>query len=437
MRIKYYETAWRDISNTPGWFGKLCLLALVNFIPVFGQIVTFGYLYGWAREIAWGVHAPMPAKLFNNDDGKFWRRGWFVLVITLAFALVPAIVMSIGQAMQGLGFEVAANSQANANAAMMGLGSFVYLVGAVFAFLMSMLAWIGSMRTSIYDRLSAGFQLGKIWKMFRRDTGGIFRILGMELLISLIVGIILSFIIGILLFFVMFAGVAGLAAAGYTMGAVDHMSTAQATQMLLSFMAAAGPVGILCLIICMFACGLATSFVYALVFRAVGYWTAQFDVPHWRGQNDPMPFEADPQMAQPLQQVQTPYDYSGGQGQAGYPGQEQGQPPMGYQQQPQAYYQPEAQSQVQPQATQPVVGFGQVTQPAVDPAQAAQPAVDPAQAATPVVEPIQAVEPQSPAQPHAAEAQAAQSITETVPIAQDAPATGSSDSQTGGDNGTL
>ena len=29
----------------------------------------------------------------------------------------------------------------------------------------------------------------------------------------------------------------------------------------------------------------------ALVVRAVGQWTCQFDVANWRGQDDPMPFE--------------------------------------------------------------------------------------------------------------------------------------------------
>ena len=75
MQIKYFQTAWNDVKNSPGWFGKMCLLALVNFIPIFGSIVSYGYLYGWAREIAWGVHQPMPASIFSNDDGKFWRRG--------------------------------------------------------------------------------------------------------------------------------------------------------------------------------------------------------------------------------------------------------------------------------------------------------------------------------------------------------------------------
>ena len=32
-------------------------------------------------------------------------------------------------------------------------------------------------------------------------------------------------------------------------------------------------------------------FVEMMIVRALGYWTRQFDVPAWRGQDDPMPFE--------------------------------------------------------------------------------------------------------------------------------------------------
>ena len=33
MQIKYFQTAWNDVKNSPGWFGKMCLLALVYGYP--------------------------------------------------------------------------------------------------------------------------------------------------------------------------------------------------------------------------------------------------------------------------------------------------------------------------------------------------------------------------------------------------------------------
>ncbi len=305
QQIQYFKTAWGDIKNSPGWFGKLCLLALLNFIPIFGQIVMFGYLYGWAREIAWGTHEPLPTRIFANEDGKLYRRGWFILVLVFVVAVVPSIVMSIGSNMQGVGFwGVAANSHAAASSIMAGIGFLIYLVGLVGAFFLSILAWIGSMRISIYDRLSAGFQIGKLWKMFRHDTGGIMRIFGMNLLVGLIIGIILSILYTIVIFLIIFAGIAGLAASGYNVNAIQHMSDAQAAAMVLQFIAGAGVVGFFGFIILAFVTYVAQAFVMLLVARAMGYWTRQFDVPRWRGQDDPMPFEtAPPAAAAPMNPV--------------------------------------------------------------------------------------------------------------------------------------
>ncbi len=65
------------------------MLGLVSLVPIFGWIVVAGYLYGWARDIAWGVHAPLPAHVFGNEDGRLYSRGFFVLVISFVCSLIP------------------------------------------------------------------------------------------------------------------------------------------------------------------------------------------------------------------------------------------------------------------------------------------------------------------------------------------------------------
>ena len=81
MQTGYFNAAWQDIKNTPGWFGKLILLSLLSFVPIFGWLVVLGYLYGWARDIAWDVHGPMPKHIFGNEDRKLYSRGFFAMVI--------------------------------------------------------------------------------------------------------------------------------------------------------------------------------------------------------------------------------------------------------------------------------------------------------------------------------------------------------------------
>ena len=78
MNIKYFRTASNDISASEGWFKTILLLGLISFIPIFGIIVVMGYAFGWAREIAWGTRAPLPKKIFGNEDGMY-SRGFFAL----------------------------------------------------------------------------------------------------------------------------------------------------------------------------------------------------------------------------------------------------------------------------------------------------------------------------------------------------------------------
>ncbi len=301
MRIQYFQTAWNDIKNSQGWFGKLCLLALIGLIPIFGQIVVFGYLYGWAREISWGVHEPLPARIFGNEDGKLYRRGWFILLVVLVFSLIPGIITGMGSSLQQVALYSAMANEVTANAgASAAIGGIMYLIGIALALFFSILAWIGSMRVSIYDRLSTGFQFGKIWKMFRHDTGGIMRIFGMNLLVGLILGILLSIVITILMMLVVFAGAAGLASAGYTPESFDYISDTEAMRIFAQLLSSVGLIGIICLTLAVFLGNVTSIFTEMLVARALGYWTWQFDVPQWRGKDDPLPFELNQPM-QPLQ----------------------------------------------------------------------------------------------------------------------------------------
>ena len=56
---RFFGRAWASLGSTRNVFGKLCLLALLQLVPVVGQIVTFGYFLGWLREAAWGMETPM------------------------------------------------------------------------------------------------------------------------------------------------------------------------------------------------------------------------------------------------------------------------------------------------------------------------------------------------------------------------------------------
>lgn len=346
MQIQYFQTAWNDLKQSPGWFGRLLLLGLLMFVPILGVIVMYGYFFGWARDIAWGVRNPLPERIFGNEDGKLYRRGFFALVISFVMGLIPAIVNLIGDSLSGGGLSMMSQpssydpygfSSASAvpSAGALLASGILSLISMVLSLAVLFFQWVGTMRMSIYDRLSAGFQIKKIWAMLRYDSGGILRIFGMYLLLSLAM-VVITFV---LVFIFILAFVSALAQSG---GAGDSS--------LASVIAAGGLVGVLALIIFGYALVVYSVFIQGLLSRALGYWTRQFNVPAWRGQEDPMPFEMmggfDAQAYSQPQQQSQPFGY-GAQSQAS---------PMSYQPQQSQPFAPQAQ---QPFAGQHTASFPQ------------------------------------------------------------------------------
>lgn len=273
MEKGYFAAAWGDITKSPGWFSKIMRLGLLCLIPVFGLIVLYGYLYGWARDIAWNVHRPMPDKIFGNEDGKLYKRGFFILVIGFVFSLIPGLFNVITSMITGVSLFGSVYSH-DLTPAVGGvfLGFLFSIAGLVLTFAVVFFVWVGSMRTSLYGTLSSGFQIGKIWAMLRYDFMGLLRIFGMYLLSSLIIGVALVVVFLILVF------VGILIAVPF----IDSSSALAAVMVI---------VAILFFLLFIVACFAMSVFVTALVSRALGYWTRQFQVNLWGGQEDPMPFE--------------------------------------------------------------------------------------------------------------------------------------------------
>jgi len=326
MQQGYFGTAWNDIKNSPKWLSKMMVMALLFFIPIFGPIVVAGYLYGWARDIAWGVHSPMPAKIFGNEDGRLYSRGFFALVIAFVFMIVPSVLETIFSAVFGFGvISSAINGDFGGAFLATGIFGFIFsLLSLAIYVAVTLFQWVGNMRMSIYGRLSAGFQINKIWAMIRHDFKGILKILGMVVLVTVVVSIVFALIIGV----VMVVILAVAAGAGVLNLQADHLTGS----------VVAWSVGLILLALLLSAIAyyvfmVITVFIETLFTRALGYWTRQFDVPNWRGQDDPMPFELQNQAAG------TGVNASAYHQPAQQPGQAYQQPEQAYQQPTQPYQQ--------------------------------------------------------------------------------------------------
>lgn len=386
MEKGYFAAAWGDVTRSPGWVSKLMRLGLLCLVPVFGAIVLYGYLYGWARDIAWNVHRPLPDRIFGNEDGNLYKRGFFILVICLVFSLVPSVFNGLagvfsGVSMAGIGLGSYAALDGVVTSAGSGLfvGFLLNVVAFVLSLAVSFFIWVGSMRCAVYGTLSSGFQIGKIWAMLRYDFVGLLRIFGMVLLCGLVIALIAC----VCIFLVIFVG----AFAAFAFSATDLPGVVAAF-------------GVLLLVVVGVAAALFVSaLVEALTARALGYWTRQFEVHLWGGQEDPLPFEQ--RAAAAASQAQNPagqqQGYPYGQAVDPYAQAQWQQPTQPYQQQAawqqpsaqvqQPYGGPQAQQQAQwqqpAQAQQPVAGVWPAGATTPQPASAPQSGPMPAGAQAP------------------------------------------------------
>ncbi|MCK6139123.1 DUF4013 domain-containing protein [Slackia exigua] len=389
VQIKYFQTAWNDVKNSPGWFKNVLKLGLLDMIPILGTIVQNGFLYGWAREAAWNVRNPLPRTIFGNNDTRLWARGGLIFVFMFVLGLIPGIISTFSDMLTNSGyFALLAGgsyygSVPPVSGGAMALGFLLSLVSLALYVLVEFIGWAGSMRISIYDSLSAGFNIKNDWSMLKRDTNGIVRIFAMNLLFGLIFGLIFGLVFFIVCFtFLMSILVPVINASSGTMSDSEIMTAiASAGAGFLVFM--------LVFTLLIYALMCVSVWLQMITTRALGYWTSQFNVPSWGPQDAPLPGGYAPAGA-----WQQPNQYQ--QPQGGQPQQDAQPQPNPYQQQaygqqyqqPQGGYQPFAQDQ----------GFAQPQQQAAAPQTAAS-----------------APQPQA-AAPKSAESQAAPA-NQTAPVA--------------------
>lgn len=302
MSGKYWKTCSKDITSSEGWFKKILLLGLVSFVPVFGQMTLQGYAYEWAHKAAWGVAGPMPKKIYGRANSPLLRWGWFAFAIGFIISLIPAVIVCISSFMvdAGLGISIWAmydpsyyyhGAVGAGSGIMLVIGVILMIVGFVASFAAYVLTWVCCMRMTAYNKFGAGMQLGKAFKMIKHDFGGIMRIFGMYLLTALIIVVIVTVIMCIVMFVVLFGAVAlGVASTSGFHAMSESHAAGMIIVMVLMVLLLAFPFILACVYIELVMLAWQTL----LVTRAVGYWTAQFDIAHWGRMEDPMPFEVNP-----------------------------------------------------------------------------------------------------------------------------------------------
>ena len=246
-----------------GWFRPIAILALCRLVPVFGEIAVNGFFYDWARESAWKVDRPMKNNL--GDMGKTLKLGLMVWGIMIIWSMAVSLALSILEIIPVLGVVAA-------------------VVAIPASILVYMLASVAGMRAAIYDSFEPVLQIKQAWNMLFHDFGGAVRAFCIQL-----INVGIGFLVTLVIF-----GIASLLGIGA--GLLGYFDYTYIDPSMVDPNALLGLLALLPLIILV---GLVFSYVLnlfaltvtGLQIKALGYWTADFDVARWGGQQDPMPFE--------------------------------------------------------------------------------------------------------------------------------------------------
>ena len=277
----FFGNAWRSIASTRNLFGKLCLLALIQFVPILGQIVALGYMLGWAREAAWNMETPLPAHVFGRDDDSFWARGALAFVITVLYGLIGS---AIGGVIMGA-YGAAVGGLNLGGAAYVVVTVVFVVIELLVALWLAALEAIGLVRMAIYNSFGAAFQWGVACRMIGREFGGLFKLFWTMVLALLILGILGSIAIAALVPAFVGVGIgAPLAATVASYGDITESSLA----LLGSVLGATGLLSVTTAVVT-FLVAIPTLMVEALLWRAFGSWVALFDVASWGGRHEGLP----------------------------------------------------------------------------------------------------------------------------------------------------
>ena len=276
---RFFGRAWASLASTRNVFGKLCLIALLQFVPVLGQMVALGYFLGWVREAAWGMETPMPAHVLSGGDHDFWPRAAKAWVVTLLYGLIESIFACVltavwvmfGHMQPGLVDDVA-------------LGVLVAL-GLVGSALLLIFYFVGLVRLAVYNRFGAAWQWGMCLRMAGRDFGGLLKLffgtVGLNVLISVFVAAIAS-LMGLAFMASIVASPMLSTLLGSAYG-IDGLVSA------LISLAGALLVALPLFSVLTFFLNVPFLVITAVCWRALGNWGSQFDIPRWGAMADPLP----------------------------------------------------------------------------------------------------------------------------------------------------
>ncbi|WP_303133413.1 DUF4013 domain-containing protein [uncultured Olsenella sp.] len=260
----YFSRSWALIGKEPGWYKVPLVMGIANFVPIAGPLGTSGYVFEWSRLIAWGADAA--PKRRGIGVGECIKSGWRGFASTIGWGVLLGIIMSL----------VASISHG---------GVVPFLLSLVIGVFGGTILAVCCVRAAIYQNFKAGYRADRIFEMLKRDFGGIARIAGLCILISLIIALAV-YLIALIAFIPLITRAIGMAA--YT-SAYSYSPYLDDSYFIYNEIISMITGMIPMMLVIGYLGSVATSFASLVEYAAVGLWMRQFNVPAWGASGDPLP----------------------------------------------------------------------------------------------------------------------------------------------------
>lgn len=266
---RYFSKSWKMMTAEKGWIKPLLVMAVATLVPVAGVLGVSGYTLEWARLTAWGADTSPKRK--GVRVGELIATGWrgfcasilWVLVWTLAAMGVSYLFyLTLGNAGSWLAQTLI----------------------SVASLFVSIIVSVATLRAIIYAKASAALNPSRVFEMVGRDPKGLFKIVLIPFLGSLIV----SVIVGVMTVVIM----ALVASDIYQLALYSARSASRARAMGIDPGAVLTGIVLKSLIPALvfgYASSVVSAAVGLLTTNSVALWFRQFNVPAWGGPDEPLP----------------------------------------------------------------------------------------------------------------------------------------------------
>lgn len=257
-RDRYFARAWTLTTKNKGWWKTALLLTLACLVPIVGPLGVSGYIAEWMRTVAWGNSISITDN--KTSVGQSISSGWRMFVVGLVYCLAFGLL-----GIAALFIPV--------------LNGILFPFFVIAGILLSYFVIVAQLRATIYQKLSAGFNVRAVVQMFKHGFPGLCRIYALSIVGEFIVGSLGSMFMGgtFIAYFSALLNEGFVFGGRMTLSAYYRMLNAALMATIPSFLVNAILIAAISVVL-----NLVISAAFAL-------WMRQFNLPSWGKSSDPLP----------------------------------------------------------------------------------------------------------------------------------------------------